>query len=105
MADMATAPEPEAENPAPPILLRTPFPLAPSSPVEWLESLRSPGALDGPPLEVIQAARVKLVEIETVLRDLWYDCVEQSPVLAAQVNTAVRFAHHAADALSEETLL
>ena len=39
------------------------------------------------------------------LRDLWYDSVELAPVLAARVNTAVRFAHHAAEALSEDTLL
>ena len=73
----------------------------PMSEVDLTESLRSPGAFDGSVLEVMQAARAKLVEIEMDLRDLWYDSAEQAPVLAAQVSTAAGFAHHAAEALWE----
>jgi hypothetical protein len=96
---------PEAEDLTPPILLGTPFPLSPSSPVERTMPFRSTGAFDGSALKIIHAARAKLVDIEVDLRNLWYDSVDLAPVLAAQVNTAVRFAHHAAEALSEETLL
>ena len=91
---MVTQSEPEAEDLKPPTLVGPRSSLSPST-----------GAFDGLALEIIHAARAKLVEIEVDLRDLWYDSVELAPVLAARVNTAVRFAHHAAEALAEETLL
>ena len=65
---------------------------------------RYSGAIDGS-RAVIERARAKLVEAQVDLRDLWYDTVEQSPILAARLNSAARFAHLAADALATETLL
>ena len=56
-------------------------------------------------LETIASARLKLVDVELALRDLWYDAVDASPVLAARINAAVRFSHLAVEALSDATLL
>lgn len=79
----------------------------PTAPTLVAEAMSALGleAIDEPTLEIIRAARAQLVEVEMMLRDLWYDKVDSGPALSARVNVAARFAHNAADALSPQTLL
>jgi hypothetical protein len=67
--------------------------------------LRQQPGPDHSTLETVASARLKLVEVERALRDLWYDAVDTSPVFAARINAAVRFSHRAVEALSDATLL
>jgi hypothetical protein len=66
----------------------------------------APGASDADEfaLEVAQAARTKLIEVEVVLRGAWYESIDIDPPLAARINVAVRHVHQAAEALAPETV-
>jgi len=75
------------------------------SDVDPTKSLRSSGGSNGSALEAAQAARARLLEVEMGLRRLWIDNADQDPALAARLNTAARFAHHAAEALADEIRL
>jgi hypothetical protein len=63
-----------------------------------------PDATDESAFEIIRTARAQLIEVETKLRDLWYDTVDSGPELSARLNVAARFAHNAAEALTPQTL-
>ena len=56
-------------------------------------------------LAIADAARTRLLEVQVILREFWYDSVDHSPVVAARINVAARLAHQASEALSPETLL
>ena len=56
-------------------------------------------------LEVAKTARTRLIYVEVMLRDFWYDSIDHTPLVAARINIAARLVHQAAEALAPETLL
>jgi hypothetical protein len=47
-------------------------------------------------LEIVATARTRLIDVELMLRDFWYDSVDRAPEVAARINIATRLAHQAA---------
>jgi hypothetical protein len=60
---------------------------------------------EGDAVAIAKAARTRLIEVQVMLREFWYDSVDHSPTVAARINVAARLAHQAAETLSPETLL
>jgi len=56
-------------------------------------------------LEVAAGARARLIDVEVMLREFWYDSIDHTPQIAAHINVAAQLAHRAAEALAPETLL
>ena len=77
----------------------------PSSPASGAIIELQAGLTHDSALEIIGMARVRLIEVEAMLRDLWYDTVDSGPALSARLNVAARLAHNAAEALSPETFI
>ena len=72
----------------------------PSLTGDWSETSRS----DELALEVAATARARLIAVEVMLRDFWYDSIDHTPRVAAHINVAARLAHQAAQALAPENL-
>jgi hypothetical protein len=84
----------------PPATPSSAFGASPAGPVRRTAPWpRLAGAFDSSIWETTESAREQLLAVEAVLRDLWADVVETSPVLAARLNTAARLARNAAAAL------
>jgi len=64
-----------------------------------------PEPIDESALEIVGNARAQLIEVEMMLRDLWYTNVDSGPALSARLSIAARLAHNAAEALSPQTLV
>jgi len=60
---------------------------------------------EDPALDVARTARARLMDVEAMLRDFWYDSTDHTPMTAARINVAARFVHQATKALAPETLL
>jgi len=56
-------------------------------------------------LEVAQIARARLIDVEVMLRDFWYDSIDHTPLVTARITVAARLVHKAVDALGPEALL
>jgi hypothetical protein len=61
-------------------------------------------SVDALALEIAAAARTRLIDVEVVLRDSWYDSIDHTPLVAARINVAARLVHQAVEALSPLTL-
>jgi hypothetical protein len=72
---------------------------------DW-EALTAAGAMtDQLALEVAQIARARLIDVEVMLRDFWYDSIDHTPLVAARITVAARLVHKAVETLAPETLL
>jgi hypothetical protein len=79
-------------------MVTTPFPTE--------ESPGSAGTADpGSVIEVAEALRCELCQIEGGLRALARDVAEHAPFLAARLNVAAHLSHNAASALASDTVI
>jgi hypothetical protein len=73
---------------------------------DWAEALTAAGEMaEQLALEVAQIARTRLIDVEVMLRDFWYDSIDHTPLVAARISVAARLVHKAAETLGPETLL
>jgi hypothetical protein len=73
---------------------------------DWAEAFTAAGGMtEQLALEVAQIARARLVDVEVMLRDFWYDSIDHTPLVAARISVAARLVHKAVEALAPETLL
>jgi hypothetical protein len=73
---------------------------------DWVSAVSGTGDMDEDlALEVARIARARLIDVEVMLRDFWYDSIDHTPLVAARISVAARLAHQAAEALAPETLL
>lgn len=77
----------------------------PSLERDWAEPFTGAGQnAEDLALEVATVARARLVDIEVMLRDFWYDSINQTPLVAARISVAARLVHKAAESLTPQTL-
>jgi hypothetical protein len=72
---------------------------------DW-EALTAAGEVtDQLALEVAQIARARLIDVEVMLRDFWYDSIDHTPLVAARITVAARLVHKAVETLGPDSLL
>ena len=54
--------------------------------------------------EVAQIARARLIDVEVMLSDFWYDSIDHTPLVAARITVAARLVHKAVDLLAPGNL-
>jgi hypothetical protein len=73
---------------------------------DWAEAVTAAGEMkDQLALEVAQIARARLIDVEVMLRDFWYDSIDHTPLVAARITVAARLVHKAVETLEPGTLL
>jgi len=73
---------------------------------DWTDALSAADQMaEDIALEVAKIARARLVDIEVMLRDFWYDSIDHTPLVAARISVAARLVHKAAETLATDTLL
>ena len=73
---------------------------------DWVEAFSGTNEMaEELALEVARIARARLIDVEVMLRDFWYDSIDHTPLVAARISVAARLVHKAAEALEPETLL
>ena len=78
----------------------------PSLDGDWVDVFTAAGEMaEELALEVAQIARARLIDVEVMLRDFWYDSIDHTPLVAARISVAARLVHKAAEALGPQTLL
>jgi hypothetical protein len=73
----------------------------PSFDEDWAAALTGAGEMaEELALDVARIARARLIDVEVMLRDFWYDSIDHTPVVAARISVAARLVHKAAEALA-----
>ena len=78
----------------------------PSLEEDWAQTLSAGGEMaEQLALEVAQIARARLIDVEVMLRDFWYDSIDHTPLVEARISVAARLVHKAVEILGPENLL
>jgi hypothetical protein len=78
----------------------------PSLEGDWAEALTAAGEMgEQLAVEVALIARARLLDVEVMLRDFWYDSIDHTPLAAARISVAARLVHKAVETLGPESLL
>jgi hypothetical protein len=73
---------------------------------DWREALSAADQVaEELALEVARIARARLVDVEVMLRDFWYDSIDHTPLVAARISVAARLVHKAVETLGTDTML
>lgn len=77
----------------------------PSLEEDWVNALTAAGDMgEQLAVEVARIARGRLIDVEVMLRDFWYDSIDHTPLVAARISVAARLVHKAVETLEPETL-
>ncbi len=78
----------------------------PSLEEDWAETLTTAGEMaEQLALEVAEIARARLLDVEVMLRDFWWDSIDHTPLVAARISVAARLVHKAVETLGPEPLV
>jgi hypothetical protein len=78
----------------------------PSLEGDWSDALTAASAMgEQLAVEVARLAAARLIDVELMLRDFWYDSIDHTPLAAARISVAARLVRKAVETLEPETLL